>query len=119
MLVHMNERDDGYLAVLTTLGSQDEARRLIERLVGEGVIACGTIVPGVVSIYRWEGAVTEAAEALVVMKTRRARWPDLVAAIERWHPYEVPELLACPVELGLEAYLAWVNRETSTGGGGV
>jgi periplasmic divalent cation tolerance protein len=102
-----------HLVVLTTIGGEKEARGLIRGLVEDRVVACGTMV-GATSIFRWEGAVTEESETLVLLKTRRERWHDLEAAVARRHPYDVPELLALPVEAGLDAYLNWVNRETST-----
>lgn len=101
-----------YVVVLTTLETRDHARALVRRLVEERLVACGTIVTGTTSIYRWEGQVTEAEEAVVLMKTPRERWAALASAIGRHHPYEVPELLAIPVEAGLESYLKWVKSET-------
>jgi periplasmic divalent cation tolerance protein len=101
------------LVVLTTLATADAARALVRRLVEDRVVACGTVVPGSTSIYRWQGAVTTDEEALVLLKTVGARWDALVAAIERHHPYDVPELLALPVSAGLPAYLSWIDAETA------
>jgi periplasmic divalent cation tolerance protein len=101
------------LVVLTTLATADAARVLVRRLVEDRVVACGTVVPGSTSIYRWQGTITTDEEALVVLKTVGARWDALVAAIERHHPYEVPELLALPVTAGLPSYLSWVEAETA------
>lgn len=110
--------EDSVLVVLTTLPSEPVARELVNRLVEDRVIACGTVLGGARSIYRWEGRVEQADEAQVILKTRRGRWDDLVAAIRRHHPYDVPELLALPVELGLPTYLAWVHDETCPEGEG-
>ena len=104
-----------HIVVLTTVGGEEEARELIRGLVEDRVIACGTMV-GATSIFRWEGVVSEESETLVFLKTRRERWHDLETAVKRRHPYDVPELLALPVEVGLDAYLSWINRETSDGG---
>jgi periplasmic divalent cation tolerance protein len=101
------------LVVLTTIGTADAARALVRRLVEDRVVACGTVVPGSTSIYRWRGAVTTDDEVLVLLKTVGARWDALVAAIERHHPYEVPELLALPVSAGLPSYLSWIEAETA------
>jgi len=101
--------------VFTTLETPDAARALVERLVEQRIVACGTIVPAATSVYRWEGTITPASEALVLLKTTRARWPALRAAIDHEHPYRVPELLAVPVVHGLPAYLAWVAAETTPG----
>jgi periplasmic divalent cation tolerance protein len=98
--------------VLTTLGSVEEARTFVRELVNRRVVACGTILPGAVSIYRWDGAVTEATEAVVLLKTRQERWPDLVEATTTIHPYDVPELLSMSVASGIGSYLDWVTGET-------
>lgn len=103
----------GALLVLTTLGSADAARTLVQGLVADRVIACGTILPAGESIYRWRGAVTTESEVVVLMKTRVERWEALRAAVASRHPYEVPELLAFPVEHGLDAYLAWLGTEVA------
>ena len=110
--------DPPYLVVLTTLGNVEEARNLVRELVNRRVVACGTILPGATSIYRWEGTLTEATEVVVLLKTRGERWADLLNAVRTLHPYEVPELLALPVELGLPAYLDWVAGETISGESG-
>ncbi|HXV85973.1 MAG TPA: divalent-cation tolerance protein CutA [Gemmatimonadales bacterium] len=102
-----------YLVALTALGTEAEARLLVRQLVGDRVVACGTVVPGATSVFRWAGEVTESNEVIVLLKTRRERWSALEAAIRERHPYDVPELLALPVEAGLPAYLEWVATETS------
>jgi len=103
----------GALLVLTTLGSADAARTLVRGLVEDRVIACGTVLPGGESIYRWRGSVTQESEVVVLLKTRVERWDALRTAVAARHPYEVPELLAFPADRGLESYLDWLNAETS------
>lgn len=100
------------LVALTTVEDVDQARALVRRLVDDRLVACGTVLPGATSIYRWEGAVTTASETVVLLKTTRARWDGLVAAVERHHPHSLPELLALPVVAGLARYVAWVAAET-------
>ena len=102
------------LVVLTTVGSVEDARTLVRALVRERVIACGTILPAGTSIYRWNSELKEEQEVMVVMKTVDARWPSLETAIKARHPYVVPELLALPVNRGLETYLGWLEREVVT-----
>ena len=102
-----------YVVVLTTLDSAAEARRLVRRLVDQRLVACGTVLPGATSVYRWRGEVTEEDEVVVLLKTMRSRWDALRAAVAEHHPYEVPELLALPVGAGLERYLAWVAEEVA------
>lgn len=101
------------LLVLTTLATPDAARALIRQLVEDRIVACGTVVPGSTSIYRWQGSVTMDDEALVLLKTVRGRWDALVAAIDRHHPYDVPELLALPAGEVLPRYAAWLQTETA------
>lgn len=79
-------------------------------------MACGTVIPGGVSIYRWKGDVEEQREAVVILKTTAARWAALAAALPELHPYEVPELIAVPAAAGLPAYLQWLSEETAEPG---
>ena len=107
----MPARESAHIVVLTTFADGAAARTMVRRLVDERIVACGTVVPGQ-SIYRWDGEIAEADEVLVILKTRRERWPELARAVETSHPYEVPELLALPVDAGLPGYLAWLDAET-------
>src|SRR5207247_195945 len=81
--------------------TEAQARTLVTALVAERLIACGTLVPGARSIYRWEGEVTEEGEVVVLLKTDVSRWDALCRAVRERHPYQVPELLALPVDRGL------------------
>ncbi len=101
------------LVVLTTLASADEARAFVRALVDARLVACGTLLPGATSIYRWEGTITEEPEVVVLLKTDAARWDALAAAVQQRHPYQVPELLALPVAHGLPAYLSWLAAEVA------
>ncbi len=80
-------------------------------LLEERLVACANVVPGITSIYRWEGEVHEEAEVLVVLKTRASLVPTLIARVEELHPYDVPEVLALPVLAGYDPYLEWVRNE--------
>ena len=101
-----------YIVVLTTLGSAEDAHTFVRALVDRRLIACGTIVPGARSIYRWDGKIADEQEVVVLLKTRRERWKDLQVAVRTLHPYKVPELLALAVSDGIPAYLDWVASET-------
>ena len=79
-------------------------------------MACGTVVPGGMSIYRWKGKVEERREAVVILKTTAARWAALAAALPDLHPYEVPELVVVPVIGGHSKYLQWLSEETAEAG---
>ena len=96
------------VVVLVTAPSADAAASLARTLVEEGLCACGNVVPGIRSIYRWEGKVQDGAEALLVLKTDRRLVGALKSRLPEIHPYQVPELLVLPVEDGLGPYLEWV-----------
>lgn len=99
--------------VLTTLASEDEAVSLVRALLERRLVACGTVLPGARSLYRWEGSVADEREVVVLLKTSSALVDPLKAAFGTLHPYKVPELLALPVAAGLEPYLAWIGEEVS------
>lgn len=103
----------GAVIVLVT-SPVSEAERIVGTLVEERLTACGNIVPGVVSIYRWEDAVQREEEALIVFKTTRSAVPAFLARLDELHPYEVPEALVLPVEAGLAPYLAWVAANSAS-----
>src|SRR5207247_11239812 len=90
------------LLVLTTLASEQDARALVTALVADRLVACGTLLPGARSIYRWAGKVTAATEVVALLKTDARKWHALPAAARPKHPYEVPQLLALPDERGLD-----------------
>ena len=101
------------VVVLTTLASDSEAASFVKTLVERRLVACGTILPGARSIYRWEGNVADEPEVLVLLKTRSPKLAALEGAFKELHPYKVPELLALPVTAGLPRYLEWVTAETT------
>lgn len=101
------------MVVMTTVASADEAVTLIKTLLERRLIACGQIVPGVRSLYRWNGKIADEIEVIVYLKTRAARLDSLEVAFAELHPYKVPELLALPVTGGLSKYLGWITSETS------
>lgn len=100
------------LVVLVTAPA-DVAPQLARTLVGERLCACANLLPQVRSVYRWQGAVEEGEETLLVLKTTQARYPELAARLRALHPYQCPECLALPVAAGLPAYLAWVGESVA------
>ena len=100
------------MLVLTTLPNSDAAADLAKKVVGEKLAACANVMPAVRSIYRWQGALQDENEVLVLLKTRQARFEKLKARILELHPYDVPEVIAIPVEQGHGAYLDWIANET-------
>jgi periplasmic divalent cation tolerance protein len=99
------------LVALSTVGSADDAQRIARALVERRLAACVNVVPGLTSVYAWKGAVESGPELLLVIKTRRARFEALRAALVELHPYEVPELIALPVEAGHGPYLEWLRDQ--------
>lgn len=106
----MNEK---YFLVLTTCPDETTAEVLSRRLVEERLAACVNRVPGIRSTYRWQGAVHDDAEVLLIAKTNGERVATLSARIQELHPYEVPEVIALPVALGAERYLAWIGQSVA------
>ncbi len=100
----------GRVIALSTVGSAEDADRLARALVERGLAACVNVVPGVVSHYRWKGALCRDEERLLVIKTRAERMGPLRAAIAELHPYELPELVVLRISGGSEAYLAWLDE---------
>jgi len=117
ILDQMQELDQE-ITVTRSVAEQDldVGERLVSALVDERLIACGNIVPGVVSVYRWQGAVERDAEVLLVLKTTEAAVQKLLERVPELHPYDVPEVLVLAVEKGTKSYLAWVNAETEPAG---
>jgi len=101
------------IVVLTTVATDEEAVTLVRALLDRRLVACGTIFPASRSLYRWQGKIADEREVVVLLKTRSARLDSLRTAFAELHPYKVPELLALPVEAGLEKYLDWINGETT------
>lgn len=103
---------------LVTAASPEEAQRIARILVDERLAACVNVVPGVRSVYRWQGKVEEADELLLVIKTTRERFEALRDRVVSLHSYQVPEILALPVEDAATAYRAWVVESVVSGSGG-
>ena len=99
--------------MLTNLPDRASAERLAETLIGQRVAACVNILAPCRSVYRWKGGVQHDEEHPLLAKTTQARYAALEAAIRAGHPYELPEIIAVPVTVGLPAYLQWVADETS------
>jgi len=99
------------IVVLSTAASAEEAEKLARGLVEARVAACVNVVPGMRSFYRWKGAIEDAAEWLLVIKSSRARFEALRAMLEKLHSYEVPEVIAISVIDGAENYLNWMDGE--------
>jgi len=98
--------------VLTTAGSEEEARKIAHRLVERRLAACVNIVPRIESVYRWQGKVESAAEWLLIIKTRAPLFESVRDAIREIHSYDLPECVMLEIADGDKAYLAWLAENT-------
>ena len=103
----------GRLLALSTVGKPEDADRIARALVERGLAACVNVVPGVVSTYRWKGRVEREGELLLLIKTRAETFEALREALVAVHPYEVPELIAVPIEAGHAPYLQWLDENSN------
>ncbi|MFA7268805.1 MAG: divalent-cation tolerance protein CutA [Sterolibacterium sp.] len=103
----------GALLLLTNLPDADSAERLATLLVEQRLAACVNILAPCRSVYRWQDKIEAANEVPMFIKTTTERYPALETAILAHHPYELPEIVAVPIECGLPKYLAWVATETA------
>ncbi len=106
-------RGAGTLVVLVTCPNRRVGETIGRTLVQERLAACANVIPGLASIYRWEGKICKDAEILLMIKTRRTRLPALFRRVKGLHPYSVPEIIALPLAAGWAPYLTWVRESTS------
>ena len=104
-------RQTGAVVVLVTTGSEEEARRVAEHLLGQRKAACVNIVPGVSSLFWWQGKLDSAQESLLIIKTRASLLQKVIELVKEVHSYEVPEIIALPIIGGNEDYLKWIDDE--------
>lgn len=104
---------DSTLIVYVTCPDRTTAKHIANELVAQRCAACVNIVPGLVSIYRWQGKIASDDELLLMIKTTGSAFERLQATVLALHPNELPEIVAVPVIQGLPAYVGWVNEETT------
>lgn len=100
------------LVILVTAVNQEEAVRIGKEMVNAKLAACANVIPGIQSIYRWNGKVVQEEEVLLILKSVKQRYRALEKAIKTMHTYEIPEIIALPVKEGFDRYIGWVGRET-------
>jgi periplasmic divalent cation tolerance protein len=103
--------------VTTTLPSEAAAQQVAAKLVEERLAACGQVMGPISSTYRWKGSLEQAAEWYCNLKTTKRRLPALTKRIRELHPYELPEIVAIPIQHGDAAYLQWIEAEVDLPGG--
>jgi periplasmic divalent cation tolerance protein len=104
---------DQPLLLLTNLPDQASAAALATHLVEARLAACVNCLAPCQSVYRWQGQVESTSEVPMLIKTTTARYAEVEAALQAMHPYDLPELIALPIEQGLPAYLDWLRQETT------
>lgn len=100
------------LLVLTNMPDASSAHALAHRLVEQKLAACVNILPAIQSVYRWQGAVEEALEVTLFIKTVQQCYAKVQSTILSVHPYQTPEIIAVEINQGLPAYLDWMTQET-------
>jgi periplasmic divalent cation tolerance protein len=105
-------KDTRHILVLTTCPGSDTARQIAQDLVANNLAACVNNISGVQSCFRWDDKINFAEEHLLLVKTTMDRYPAMEKKILSLHPYELPEIIAVPIEAGLDAYLNWITHNT-------
>jgi len=100
------------IVVLVTAATEEEAARIGRAAVEAHLAACANILAGIRSIFRWEGKVSDERETLLLLKSRSHLFEDLAATVKRLHSYQVPEIIALPIDAGNPDYLAWIRDST-------
>jgi periplasmic divalent cation tolerance protein len=101
------------ILIFTNVPDEATAQTIAQRLVEDRLAACVNILPEVHSVYRWQGQIEQAPEITLIIKTLQSRYDEVEAAIYTLHPYDVPEVIAVPIDQGLPAYLNWIATETA------
>src|SRR3954465_14607827 len=103
---------DDPIVVFMTAANGEEATRLADMLVGAHLAACVQILPGMESVYRWQGKIERQAEVLLIAKTTLGKFDELEREVRALHSYDTPEIIAVPIVTGSTPYLEWLNQAT-------
>src|SRR4030043_315731 len=104
-------KQTGKIVIFVTTGSEEEARKIAELLLGRRKAACVNIVPGVDSSFWWQGKLDSARESLLIIKTRASLLPEIIELVKSVHSYEIPEIISLPIIGGNDDYLKWIDDE--------
>jgi len=99
-----------YIIILSTINTETDAQRIAENLVKSKFAACVNIIPGIQSIYEWEGKQRSDGELLLLIKTTKEKEKDVYEFLIHTHPYDVPEIVTIPIQNGSDAYLNWMKN---------
>jgi len=103
-----------YQIILCTCPDQKAAAYIAGQMIEHHLAACVNIVPGITSVYQWQGKIESAQEHLLIIKTQINQYQAIETKIKQIHPYELPEIIAVPIEHGLPEYLHWIDTCLST-----
>ena len=103
------------IVVLITAGSNEEAHTIAESLVKRKKAACVNVVPGLMTLFWWEGKLDSGQESLLIVKIKASLFSEIVSLVKEIHSYQVPEIIALPIVSGSEDYLAWLNDSLEQG----
>lgn len=103
------EKNSSSIAYVT-IPDDESAKALAHKIINSKLAACVNIIPGITSIYSWDGKVNEDSEVLMMIKTKTSRVDDLVKFVKESHPYSVAEVISLPIEAGNPPYLDWIHR---------
>lgn len=109
----MTLRHMEFIVVLVTAGSAEEGEKIARSLVDHHLAACVNVIPGVKSLFFWEGKTDEASEVLLIAKSRRDLFREIVEHVKKIHSYKVPEIISLPIVAGSEEYLKWMKESAS------
>ena len=98
-----------HLIIFCTCPEKDTAEKIARLLVEGNIAVCVNILPGITSLYKWEGKIESAQEHLLLIKTHKDHYPAIETALRNHHPYDLPEIIAVPIEHGLPEYLHWID----------
>jgi len=104
--------NDNYIIVFNTCNSADLASSMAESLVSNKLAACVNIINNVESVYQWQGKIEHDKEILLIIKTRQSLFSQIEKVIQALHDYELPEIIAVPIEAGQQKYLNWIQSAT-------
>lgn len=99
-----------YILLMSTAPSEEEAEKLGKGMVEKGLIACVNILPKIRSVYKWKGKMCDEEEVLIIMKSRKERFKEIVEYINHHHSYDVPEIISLSISAGSKEYLAWIDE---------
>ncbi len=103
-----------YQIILCTCPDQKTAEDIASALISQKLAACVNIIAGITSIYEWQGEIEKSAEHMLVIKSHIDKYLAIEGKIKSLHPYELPEIIAVPIDRGLPEYLQWINKCIST-----